>query len=75
MFEITGDEEDRVSQAEIIKLYKRWCREEISSMAMSDQRVAKWLHNHSATLGITKIRMGAKRVLGFKGLKVREAWR
>ena len=75
VFEITGDEEDRVSQAEIIKLYKRWCREEISSMAMSDQRVAKWLHNHSATLGITKIRMGAKRVLGFKGLKVREAWR
>lgn len=76
VFEITGDEEDRVSQAEIIKLYKHWCKENISSVVLSDQRVAKWLNTHAKSYnGVSKLLIGRKRLAGFKGLKVREAWR
>lgn len=69
--------EENVSCAELKKVYLYWCKEN-GIKDSSDRRLFRWFSDNAEKKGIVSdhnLPRGGKRVRGYKGVSIKEAWK
>ena len=68
-----GCEGEAVTTEQICKVYKLWCKSNACS-EVSLRRLQNWIGNNAEKFKIEKKQIGAKKLKGYAGLKIRSEW-
>ena len=71
VFEI--DSSAVITSKQIYDVYKSWARQNVMQ-EVSARRLQNWIGSNAEKLKISKVFIGAKRLAGYKGCKIRSEW-